>query len=456
MFNTKQILDSSPLRLMLILSVLTSFCLSSRRIIKISSMGVTRENPCNTDVLSTFLPKSLVQSTGFKSDNETHKMCNNLVYSCCDSQMISRLTGDLKLALRYMDARMKHVKHLFQNVTQIAPETIDVFLSELTEKDISCYNKIQTDSLNLMQEAHQNDKEMIERLEKQKHMIEYDANKILENFSDLRKSVDPFIKVLDEGQRFAGEYYSSFICSMCSPEFVKTMQTDRNPQILNLQVKFCIDIIEKRIENFVWKNVYSNTQSIIDLAFCAKKNSKPEKNFGDYTSADISIAKTDPLLVPQYMQKWTDCISDPSKFHQKGGVESDCLNACKKQMNIPEIKMISIDYIMNAENEIYNMFLSTSESLAPEVRVKNAMDKLDILRDLLKEKNILRVGEGKYNYLKMVTPVKDPPIDFSKIQVNISKLEAMSTVANKMDKKYYTGVKLLGMILLISFTALFK
>ena len=456
MLNTMQILDSFSLRLMLILSVLTSFSLSSRRVLKITSLGITRENPCNTDVLKTFLPKSLVKLTGFKSNNETHNMCNNLVYTCCNPEAINKMTSDFTLTYRYLTYRTTQIKKLFTNTAQIAPETMDIFLSELTEKDISCYNNIQNGSVNELQEAHKDNKEMVERLEKQKSLIQFDAVKIMTNFSKIRKMVEPYIEVLNEQQIFMGKYYSSFICSVCSPEFVRILQTDRNPPVFNLQTQLCVDLLGSRNESFVWKNLYAFTQSIVDLAYCAKHNSKPNKNFGNYTSSEIYITSVDPLVVPQLMEKYTECINEPLKFHPVGGAESECMALCKKEMMVPKMRILLIDLIMNAENEIHNMFLATSESVHPDTRIKNLIDKFNILRDILEEKGILENPDGKFNYLNIITQVKNPPIDFSQVQMKISKVGALGTKDNKMNIKYYIGVKLLEIVGLLSLAALLK
>ena len=449
-------LESFPLRLMLILSVLTSCYLSSRRIIKVTKLGVTRENPCNNDVLGSFLPKELLKDSGTVTDPEMRKICSNLVYSCCDSEMINIMTDDLKLSLSYLSERNKEMKQLLANVSHIAYETFKIFMDEFTEADISCYNKVQDMSMDDKRNVYANDEAMLKEIDIYSNIIQFNKLKLLDHFKELKKLVKPFIETLVDQEDLSAKYYSSYICSMCSPEFVNILKTDRTPPQMNVDLSFCSTLMKRRVEFYNWKNVYFYTQQIVDLSFCARTNSKSEKNFEGVGWKDIDIILEDPEIIKQNLTRLNNCIKNPMNLMVDPLKKDSCMNICKKNLRFPVVKMLSINRFMNAENELHNMFLSTKESRHPAVRVKERVDNFDIIRSVLKQRGILEYGTGDEIYLSLIKVMENPSVDFKTLNLSISKIGVMSIGANVMNSIYYTGVELLQIAGLIWLVVLFK
>ena len=456
MQSLKEIFISFPLRFVLILSLLTSLCLSSRRIIKITKLGVTRENPCNIDALGTFLPKSKLKRTGSLSKPKVREMCPNLVYTCCNESMINTLTNDLKMAFSSLKIRNLYLKKLFMNVKEYNLETYSLFLDEVSKEDITCFNNMKTEYYNEVEKKYQDEKQILKRVKKEKRFSLFKKEKLLANYSNLREMVDPLLKLFDERLIKLQTYYSSFICSMCSPEFTKIFDTDRNPPVLNVSTFFCKEILQKKAQFIHWKTAFIYVQQMVDLAFCVKKNSKPEKDFGTASWRDIIIFNSNSEEMNIFVKKLNHCLNEPEAFTSFSNIDNKCMTICQENMAFPKVKLVSIHRLDSAGAEFYNMYISSTKALTALERSQQISLTFEDDKQEIIDKGILETTSTDVVYLNFIRQVKNPPIDFTKIKLNISLTNSMSPKTTNMTPEFYQGIHLFKTAVLFLLICLLK
>ena len=453
--STKMIaLNSYSILSILLLSTLISFCSTSRRVIKITSNGVTKINQCSIKALGTFLPTSSLMLQATKGDELTNKICPNLVYSCCDSNMILSMAENLKMAMGYLKDRNVYVKQLMDNATNLSPETYSLFLDSLTDKDEACYDNILNENLEDIRISHGFNQEEMDQMRARKKGLLYDKGVFKSNFDKLRKQIPEYLQNLDDQLRRRGRHYASFVCNMCSPGFIKIFKDDVDPPILKVNKGYCAGLLKETTRDLCWKNVYVWTQQLIDLAYCARNNSKPEKQFKGADWRGNDIMKEDSDVISALMERINECITTPQLFYTNQDSEDSCLNLCKNKVQFPTITMIAINRIMNAENEFHNMFLATLESMAPAERIEYRQKTFHDSQAKILENGILVYSDDKFIQLHMLMPVKNPPIDFSKVQFMVTRLNGMSRRANEMEVEYYNGSSLKNLIVVLLLSAL--
>ena len=441
---------------LLVVSMLATFCLTSKKEIKISINGVVRINPCSNDFLGSFVPKSSLKLQGTESDSLTHKICSNLNYSCCDSGMITSMVDNLKLAIRYLRDRNQQITKLLGNLTDISPETYSIFLDSLTEKDTACFDDIQKKTIEDVRIYYGFDHETINKIKSTRKVIYFDKTAFLSNFIKLRDIIYEYLTTLDEREKRRARHYASFICKMCSPVFSKIFSDDRNPPILRTNVNYCVGLMKESTQNLYWKGVYLWTQQLVDLSYCARTNSKPEKNFDGPEWRGNMIMLDDADVLYTKTEKLNECITSPKKFYEQPDDKDSCLHLCKEEIQFPSMKLISMDRLMNAENEFYNMFLSTIESTKPALRIKQRLAKFNNSQAELVHKGILTFPSKDFIQINMINLVENPPVDFSKVQLQMTRLNGLSRRATDMTIKYYNGSNLVHLFTLCILTALFN
>jgi hypothetical protein len=382
--------------------------------------------------------------TAKSNDKEVLNICQNLKYTCCNMSNISKLIDQLKDSLSYMQYEFDKINSMLERALSIADETYKIFLSELSDADIKCYEDINAKFYKDKLDYFKNSIKAKQMLEKQETRYSYFHSRSFQRFLKLKKLIGPYKKKMEKLLKDRKKFYSSFVCSMCSPSFSKVFTKQENG-IFNLEVnKFlCQRLLKKRI---LFKNslyIYRYLQDMVNLMYCVRKNSKKEKmDYDDLSWEKHNIESFDTDIIPDYISRRRKCLMEPNAFILNKVKDVDCKKACKHSLKLFSTKTDKLGKYIKIENDIVQMFYTKGvDKEKTKNRFKEKMDAYYEYKHNALDKGILYYSDkDKSLRIQILRLEKDRIVDFKKMELSISKHIGLNVVNTPMDKMYYENV----------------
>ena len=429
-----------------------------------SISNLIESKPCDNMVVGSFI-ESIDQLTTTNSIKPTEKitdMCPSIrTQTCCSEETISFLTGQMRESLKLMRFRGAMLEKMFQKVTDLASETFNVFLNEMTSKDIECYNQNVKEKVEKTIQRYPENQELIDTLNKQLSFRLYDKKKMENTFEQLKKLAKTYMSKIEQGNRGREDYYSGFICSACSPNFSKqfTISEDEGKKQITFQInKFmCKKVIKNEIAVINSMEIYDHLQKILDLSFCVRKNSKPKKDYSIELD-QIQMLSVPSEFFPAYLEKRNGCLADEDAFVEEGSTDENCINFCKKGLALFSLNMVTLNKVLLAENEIFNMFHNTDVvDIDPDQRYNENLEVVKAIRDTHVEAGTLTMNPNNPQGV-IVTFLKEKYnswLEFKNLKIEVDPYFGMNFYHTPMDPKYYSSTFLLGIFYLALFACCF-
>ena len=446
----------------IMVAILAGVVKPSPTIIKVLKDGIKLENPCQTDLLSSFVPsipygKPLIAT---KASNDVRDMCSYLKYSCCNATQLNGLAEHLKHSFKYLDYRSTIYHQLFSRVNEVAQETFDVFIDELTDEDKTCYSDIQKKRHEKKVKKHSKNHVIMDMLRKKEDRLNFNADIMKDNFKILKSLTIPYLKKIDEDQKARKAYYSGFICTMCSPSFYTNAElTDDGDPMLVVNRYFCVNRLKEKINFSNHLEVFKYLQYMLDIIYCARKNSLKTKDFHKESDRweDNNLLVFDLEEIPSYLKVRNDCIKTEHSFQLNLDAKNNCRDMCQSTIGLFKIPVITMEKIIQCENELHNMFFS-NDTVSASKRYERIISAYMEHRTPLVEMGVVEVStENKI--LEKINILKTLPhsrIDWSKSKILISSRFGINVVDIPMSPKYYKFVSDLNILLALIFVFLIK
>jgi hypothetical protein len=424
--------------------------------VRITKDDVTLNNPCASDALSNFLEDIQYGGSllGFTSSKNVLDICPNLKFSCCRFDQINSMVDQLNISLGYLNYRGEMIERMFNRVSQIADETFKVFLSELSEGDIKCYNSIQNEMIDQKLTRFTDQPNIMEMIQQRRKHVQYDPRKLMSSFSYLKKMITPYIAKMNETYMNREKFFSGFVCSMCSPMFYKQFKVEK-PGIPFMEVNehMCSQIIRDKIDFINSLEIFPFLQKLIDIVYCARTNSKTNKNYGKFERKDLNLMVFDLEVFPEYKNKRMDCIQNKNAYFKDLDKPENCKSICQKGLGLFELNMVSIDKFIRIENEFHNMFFRVpGMKQTTNQRLESITDDYYQERDLIIQTGMLSFDEKtqveKIWYLKYV---QNPKLDFTKTEIEVNQYVGLHVNNTPMDQRYYKNVSIFYTLILSVF-----
>lgn len=416
---------------------------------------VTMLNPCNTAMLSNFFD-DITPNSEFHAkpgNRDVLNFCPTLKNTCCQKKSLEKLASELKDSIQYMNYRAKLILDVFDKVKDIATETYTVFLSEMTEEDTQCYDEIQLDNYNKKAEKYKENEELLKVLESTKNRIFFDKEQLLSNFKKLLETADGYQNVIKETYQFRERYFAGFICSMCSPSFSRYFSIDdENVPHLELNKFMCVNMIKNQIQVYNSVFVFKYLQELINVTYCAKKNSKKHKDYNEDPLESYNMLLFDMEMVSHTISKWKTCVTDNEAFLKGEDAGVNCLSACQRSLDLFSISMGVMDKFLLIENELHNMFFSVNGPEYARKRYATRLEEYQEIKQTQIEKGNLKINPVRGSELIAMLKVNEgSTVNFKNTKITVNEFGGLNVINTPMTTKYYIGVGRLGAVMVLSF-----
>jgi len=453
--------SSQQFNSILLMIVLVCGCFSSYNKVETMINNVKRVNPCNDLALGALL-SDVEQGkpfSGHESNEDVRSMCPSLKYTCCNKPQLNLMVDELKNSFSYLNYRAKTIKKLFKRIKEIAEETFKVFLSEMTEPDIKCYNSLIDDRFKKFSDIYSENKTMIEKLNENHSTASFNSEKMILDFTHLRSLINVYLVELNQGNSDKEKYYSGFLCTMCSPMFSKHFKMGKERPLMELNKYFCKKIVETQIKGLKIIDIYKFLQRFLDILYCARKNSKQAK---DYTMVDNEKLQMLPAPVEMYYNLINErifCVNDVERFvTAPNAKDPNCKELCHGSLNLFEQNYIILNKIIMAENEIYNMFFRLPDNDTADERLEHKIDEYRSTRNKYVELGSITMPLPENNTVEIMSMLKQKPtssFNFTEIEIEITNFMGVNTFHTPMDPSIYSSVLLKGLLQVLLLWACF-
>jgi hypothetical protein len=426
--------------------------------------GVQYTNACNTNMLSKFFPE-IEEDSLMKADEDTEavqRICPNLKYSCCKEKQITSLTENLKKANKILDYNYKMITRVYQAINQVAEESYTLFLDELQPEDIECYTNM---TENFAVALTSNMIAISSNLKKNTNMNikygykdEFSKPVSIEKFKKMKSLIKSFILKSEELLKDNKKYYSSFICSMCSPSFIKMYKKNSDGKFeLEVNKHMCRHINKRKYEFLLAFKIHNYLQDFVNITYCARKNSK--KKMYDYDDKNITqYIVYNPLTdaADFVLQPLRKCAYEDESFDQNDKSPLNCYNLCQTNLNFFTIAKMDIRKFIKIENDIDQIFINESDPETAKQRYDKNIQNLEKVITQGGKDGVLKL-EGvtiQNYYISMMKLLPEHKFDFDKVPLDVSPHVGLNPFNTPMNSKYYEMEKILGNIGLIVFAIL--
>jgi hypothetical protein len=411
------------------------------------------DKQCNTKALSTFIPEIPYKSSlkGFKSSGIMTEICPNLDSTCCNENELFGLVEQLKNSFQFLQYRMEIMFKMFRQVGNIKNEKFKDFIAELTDDDIQCYDEIQNTNLDKKKLNFQNNPEMQKLMEKKRHEIQFDARKIYKSFSIFKTQAPFFISKIRLTNKKRENFFSGVICSMCSPTFSDQIKIKDGTPFLEVNRNMCNQVIRERIDFAESLAIFPFLQNVIDVVYCARKNSKSERDYEGFKWEDFNLLSFDTNFLSDYKKKRYDCVSGEGNYFPGRKVPKECKSYCESGFKFFELPMVSMDNFLRIENEFHNMFVRIlNVGLPPLKRLEIKREEYYQERDkLISKGQLVVVNDKNVEKMSFIQTTPDAKVDFKKTQISIAKHSGMNVTNTQMNEIFYMDSYLIRMIFMI-------
>lgn len=342
---------------------------------------------------------------------------------------------------------------LFRLIRDLPEDAFRAFLLQLDEADVACYNRIQKEILDKKRLKFSGNAQISKAIEQRRKQVQFDRKRMMSSLVYLKDNISGYMEKMKHTYGNRERFYSGMVCSMCSPKFSNQFKLNQNgaPE-MEINQRMCNRVILERIEFIISLEIFPFVQKIVDLAFCARTNSKPEKNYCDLKWTDLNLIIFDMEVFPGEKISRNKCIQEDEAYFGGSPDARQCTEFCQNSLNFFELKMVSMDKFIRVENELHNMFFRTPEMLQPPLkRLHSNIRKYDLQRDKLVDSGLLEYQKDsqleKIWYLKNLP---EAPLEFKKTQITVSEHLGVCVADTQMNPEYYATL-----IALINFTWLF-
>jgi hypothetical protein len=445
------------IKMLLILSLSWKINSSYTRVEQIID-GVKVVNPCSTEALGSIIPSIDQNSSrlGGLSEPKIQAICPFLKYSCCNLDELNYLVKEFQATLAYLKYRIQVIIGLFFKIQEIAHETFDVFLNELTDDDKKCYNEVIHNRMERFTKKYEDYPEVVKSVRERLKLSNYDYKNTTETFLYLKTNISNFINDLKDEQTEREKYYTGFACSICSPYFSKFINKSKDDYILKINKFMC----KKKIQDqyLVYKNVglYKYIQSVIDLSYCVRNNSKKELNYKNVSPENLLLLTIPVEFFNLRMKLRKKCMNDPELFITQKLEEGTCPQLCKDNLTMFDRDMISFDKLVMAENEIENMFFRDPDSkTTPNENLQKKMDKLNSIRKYYIDEGYVTLDqENERENLIIIKEKKGSDLVFKDAKIEIDNFFGLNVYHTSMNPEYYEFsqiFKICGLLIMLLF-----
>ena len=428
--------------------------------VEVRMNGMLLINQCPNKFLGGIFPDldSETRYEGWEGSSQLRQICPILRYTCCSADQILSVAQPLKKLNRFLRFREENMIRLFTTIQKINLDRFKQFLSEFSEKDVKCYNQIQKSNLERKMEKFSKSKSILKNIKEEAKQVLFDKAVLARNFHNFLDASDHIQKELRAKIESRERYYSSFICTMCSPDFFKNMRFDGDWKLFYVKRDMCNYIIQHEIWKLNLQRHLYLVQKMVDLAFCARQNSKTQMNYSMTEYSDFNLVDFDFETIPDQIKRDKHCIEDPDPFETTNGRnEMDyCTDHCAKNMEIFTWRPRNIQSIMIAENELNHMFLQKLNSISPELRLKQMQREYLDKRKPFIENGQISLEEGGVEAFHMVQTNKGISINSIEWTLNVQLYIGADLSLTEMDKYYYEAVSVLSSFSLLSLIMLLK
>jgi hypothetical protein len=339
-----------------------------------------------------------------------------------------------------MDYHFKTIKKTFDKAQQIAEETYQIFLSELSDDDIKCYNDIASKTYDAKKKRFEGNEKLLNILDSVKSTYKFDKTQSKQRFLKMKSLIGPVLNKIEKIVETRQKYYSSFVCSMCSPMFAKLFaKNDKKYFQLEVNSHMCKRLLKKRI---AYKNslyLYKYLQDVVNLTYCARKNSKKEKfDYEDYSWEDHNLVTFDLETLPDYMEKRRKCLNTPNAFILNNIQGVDCRGSCKHSLKLFDEKITKLDKYIKIENDLTQMFFNRESKEKTKERLDKRMKFYTDLRQKKFDEGVLftdkKTGQERIMILKAD---KEDDVDLKGMEIVIDKHLGLNVQNTPMDNTFY-------------------
>jgi hypothetical protein len=405
--------------------------------------GVVNYNSCQDRILKSYFNdmESDKKRYGWKDDNSVTDICPYLQYTCCTRQQILDLTVPMKKLFSFFRKRESYLLKLISTIQKITSKKFKEFLLDFKEKDIKCYNKIQSTKMNIRMRKFKNNPGILAKLQTESNHMKFNLEVIHDKFDFILNQLDNLKKELENEIESREKYYSSIICTMCSPILRKYFKADNYYNVLYIRQKECNyvlshDIFNLKINQFIFK-----IQTLLDLSYCARKNSKPELDYGDGKYSDVYIINFEIDTINENISKRKQCITNINSYRTTSSDSkmNPCSLMCKNSLGIFDIRLRNVGLFMIAENEINHVYLNNSGFGGPVKRLEEERERYISQREpFIQNKHIREVGTGIGNELFTIIRENDDQINyFDHPFLEVELYSGFDLDITQMNKKYF-------------------
>lgn len=333
------------LKLVSLLSLILMYN-SSHFIIREKKEGIVKTNVCNVPVLSSYLsliPKDK-QRTAFEAEDDILSICPSLKYSCCHAKEINFWINEINSAFKFLDSRHQIMKAFYKRLKILAKETFNLFLAQLTSEDIQCYNKLVKKKNEMKKYALRDFPDLTKELDANLKKNLFNRESFKNFFEEVKNSIGMYHNHLEKETKQKKTYYTSMLCTICSPSFNKFFQIDDEGEpVITVNKKHCQSLINQRVDSITnYKNL-KFLQKITDIVYCARKHSRKDKDYGEFNWHELNFFYISIPLVNKFIREIGFCASNPNNFFLLQNNGNNCLEACRKSMALFQIERYTLN-----------------------------------------------------------------------------------------------------------------
>jgi hypothetical protein len=412
---------------------------------------------CNTNALSNVLPNINPNSNleAFKSTNAIKNICPNLRYSCCKEDELKYMMENMRKSFDYMNVRGAFMDNLFEKVKNLREETFDYFLNNFEQEDIKCYNSIQKKVIKKKLEMFENFPKITEEIKNNIPNILFDHTIIRNMFSSLQQQAEGQINLVKKTYEHRENFYSGFICSMCSPQFNSffRLSKDKKP-LMELNKYMCQDLMENKLYFIETLTFFVNLQRVVDMVYCRQKNlkSKQRRDIPPWENFNMVLFHIE--YFPQLMKGIRDCISDPLAFVKDPNNKSNCRVQCQREMNLFQIQLSRIDKYILIENELFNQFYRSPASTHTHEQRYNYMMTIynDEIQKMVDDKMMISNQNDKSELVLLFKPTKHDDFNFKDTTISINLHTGINVFNTKPNFKLLQGYVMENFVMVLVLT----
>jgi len=279
----------------------------------------------------------------------------------------------------------------------------------------------------------------------------FDINDFVNELQEMKKMAKYNLEAIDRFHVFKEKYYTGFICSICSPIFSRQLllREGKNP-LLEVNKNMCKEMFNEKINMLNTLKIFDNMQKLLDLSYCARTNSLSNKNYAGITQEDLRVSNVHMELITGLVIKYRSCIINDKFLMDQ---EHKCNSYCQNSLDLVNVRMLSVKNIINADNEIKNMFSKNGQNSGSWYRIQKKMGEYENTRKAFKDKNLLiYFNNNELENIFIAKQINQPLVDFLKLEIIVSPHSGVNFTRNSMsflhiNESNFVSILMIGMFI---------